>query len=182
MALSCLLRGSVSVCKVQPGLGIASRMSPISTFAYDKLTAVQKRNSSELLKKLSPPAQRVSLTDALRPFTTTSVKHSMGSDHGRMWSLEKYLSASMVVVAPLAVAFPNILFDLIFAIATTMHVHWGVEAVVVDYVRPIIFGKFIPKLSVMLVYVYSILLLFGLLNLTFRGKGIGNSVQHFWSI
>lgn len=56
----------------------------------------------------------------------------------------------------------------------------GIEAIVLDYIRPIIFGPVIPKLSFMAVYVLSALTLGGLLYFNFTNIGVGNAIKRLW--
>lgn len=58
----------------------------------------------------------------------------------------------------------------------------GVEANVVDYVRPIIFGKAIPKIALGGVYALSIVTLAGLLHLIYSDIGLANTVRKIWSM
>lgn len=58
----------------------------------------------------------------------------------------------------------------------------GIEAVVIDYVRPIIFGNTIPKIAVGLMYVLSIATLAGLMNFIFNDVGIANGIQLLWKL
>ncbi|RZC35172.1 succinate dehydrogenase [ubiquinone] cytochrome b small subunit, mitochondrial, partial [Asbolus verrucosus] len=58
----------------------------------------------------------------------------------------------------------------------------GLEAVVVDYVRPIIFGNIIPKLSVGLLYLISAATLGGLIYFNVNDIGIGKAIRRFWAI
>lgn len=45
-------------------------------------------------------------------------------DHSFMWTVEKGVSASLLLVVPLGLAFPNMLFDNIMAILIAAHSHW----------------------------------------------------------
>jgi succinate dehydrogenase (ubiquinone) membrane anchor subunit len=58
----------------------------------------------------------------------------------------------------------------------------GIEAIVIDYVRPIIFGPVIPKIGVALVYILSIATLAGLLNFIFNDVGLANGIRLLWKL
>ncbi|KAF6202293.1 hypothetical protein GE061_004691 [Apolygus lucorum] len=184
--MACLLRTSLNICRASASyqislLGKARPLSSLANLRIDEPTPNQSRLLASTLK-----ATPLGLLSKVQSFSTTSAVRASGvpdqHDHSKIWTLERLLSIALMPVVPLGVMYPNILFDLIMSVAIVMHVHWGVEAVVVDYVRPIIFGKLIPKLSLGLVYVFSVVLLLGLLNLSFRGQGIGNSVNTIWSM
>lgn len=56
------------------------------------------------------------------------------------------------------------------------------EALVVDYARPIIIGTFLPKVFHLLLNLCSIVTLAGLLILIYNGPGIARSIKDAWSI
>lgn len=57
----------------------------------------------------------------------------------------------------------------------------GIEGIVIDYVRPVIFGHFIPKITLFLVYLLSILTLAGLLNFNHNNMGLSKAIRRFWT-
>lgn len=88
----------------------------------------------------------------------------------------------MLGILPAALAFPSKTLDTLLAITVVMHAHWGIEACVVDYVRPVIFGSVIPKIAPFLVIAYSALVLGGLLYFINTDIGISQTVRKFWAI
>jgi succinate dehydrogenase (ubiquinone) membrane anchor subunit len=70
--------------------------------------------------------------------------------------------------------------DYVIAAALVVHVHWGLEAIVVDYIRPSIFGPVIPKVSLWLLYLLSIFSLGGLFYFNYTDVGIVNGVKMGW--
>ena len=58
----------------------------------------------------------------------------------------------------------------------------GLEACVIDYVRPVIFGNFIPKVALGMLYVFSAALLGGLFYFNFNDVGVGRAIRKFWSV
>ena len=67
--------------------------------------------------------------------------------------------------------------DYAVAISLVVHVHWGVEAIVTDYIRPSIFGSVIPKVSIALVYVLSILAAGGLFLFNWTDVGLTQAMK-----
>lgn len=118
--------------------------------------------------------RQISLT-AARPSAT-------GSNHAGLWTAERALSLALLGLLPAALAFPSKTLDTLLAISVVMHAHWGIEACVIDYVRPVLFGSFIPKIAPFLVIVYSAALLGGLLYFINTDIGIGQTVRKFWAI
>jgi succinate dehydrogenase (ubiquinone) membrane anchor subunit len=58
----------------------------------------------------------------------------------------------------------------------------GIEAVVIDYVRPIVFGSVISKLALGAVYLLSIVTLAGLLFFITNDVGIVLAIKQFWKL
>lgn len=87
-----------------------------------------------------------------------------------------------MALLPAALAFPSKTLDTLLAISVVMHAHWGIEACVVDYVRPVLFGQLIPKIAPSLVVAFSALLLGGLLYFINTDIGIGQAVRKLWAI
>lgn len=53
---------------------------------------------------------------------------------------------------------------------------------VVDYVRPILFGPVIPKVSLAIVYVISAATLGGLLYFNHSDVGVTRLIKNFWAV
>lgn len=53
---------------------------------------------------------------------------------------------------------------------------------VIDYVRPIIFGSVIPKISLLLVYALSAATLGGLLYFNYNDIGITALIKKLWAL
>ncbi|KAK3894560.1 hypothetical protein Pcinc_001716 [Petrolisthes cinctipes] len=105
-----------------------------------------------------------------------------GHDHVMHWTAERLLSVVLVGAIPAAVAIPHPAMEYFLALSMTVHSHWGVEAIVVDYIRPSLFGKIIPKLAVGAVYGLSFLTLGGLCYFIYTDVGIINAVKLLWKL
>lgn len=97
--------------------------------------------------------------------------------HDRLWKAERYLSLGLLGVLPAAAMVPMPIMDYAVALSLVIHVHWGVEAIVTDYVRPSIFGPTIPKISIALVYILSSLTLGGLFMFNYTDVGITQATR-----
>lgn len=113
---------------------------------------------------------------------TAARQSAAGGSHAGLWTIERFLSLALLGLLPAAIAFPSKSLDTLLAISLVMHSHWGLEAIVIDYVRPVIFGPFIPKIAPLFVVAFSAALLGGLLYLIYTDIGIGGSVRKFWAI
>ncbi|XP_030763433.1 succinate dehydrogenase [ubiquinone] cytochrome b small subunit, mitochondrial [Sitophilus oryzae] len=109
-------------------------------------------------------------------------KRNMSADHGKLWTLEKIVSLALLGIVPATFLFCNPLLDDLFALATVIHFHWGLEACVIDYIRPIIVGPVLPKIALLLLYVISATTLGGLLYFNHTQIGIGRAFRQFWCI
>jgi len=110
------------------------------------------------------------------------VRNSSGHDHVALWSAERAVSAVMVPIFPLAFLAPCTTMDYLLAFAITIHSHWGIEAIVVDYVRPSVFGATIPKIALAAVYGLSIATLGGLFYFIYTDVGIVNAIKLLWKL
>ncbi|XP_043278687.1 succinate dehydrogenase [ubiquinone] cytochrome b small subunit, mitochondrial isoform X2 [Venturia canescens] len=107
---------------------------------------------------------------------------STHGDHVRLWQIERIVSAAFIVLLPACIMLENSVVDALFATLVVMHAHWGLEAVVLDYIRPSIFGSILPKVAFGTLYLVSALTFVGLLALIYNGPGIGKTVKNLWSI
>lgn len=58
----------------------------------------------------------------------------------------------------------------------------GLEAIIVDYARPLVVGPVVPKALFFLLYVTSAVTLAGLLVLAINGPGITKVIKQGWAI
>lgn len=122
-------------------------------------------------------------TAGIRQISLTAARQSAaGGNHSGLWTAERALSVALLGILPAALAFPSKTLDTLLAISVVMHAHWGIEACVVDYVRPVLFGSVIPKIAPFLVVAYSALVLGGLLYFINTDIGISQTVRKFWAI
>ncbi|KAG7164233.1 succinate dehydrogenase [ubiquinone] cytochrome b small subunit, mitochondrial-like [Homarus americanus] len=123
-----------------------------------------------------------------KPFSVSPVSHGApeieqaGHDHVLHWTAERILSVVLLGAIPAAIIFPTPAVESILALSMTVHSHWGIEAIVVDYIRPSLFGKIIPKLAVGAVYTLSFLTLGGLCYFIYTDVGIINAVKLLWKL
>uniref|UniRef100_A0A7R9I680 Succinate dehydrogenase [ubiquinone] cytochrome b small subunit n=1 Tax=Timema bartmani TaxID=61472 RepID=A0A7R9I680_9NEOP len=111
---------------------------------------------------------------------STSTPALSSHDHTKLWTAERALSASLLPLFPAALLYPCQALDCALAITLVMHNHWGVEANVVDYIRPKMFGPIIPKVAIFGLYGLSIATLAGLFYFIFNDVGIASFIRMFW--
>lgn len=115
--------------------------------------------------------------------TVTAPRLSAASGHhDKLWTVERFLSAGLLGIVPAAVMFPSQTLDGLLAVSMVMHSHWGLEAIITDYVRPILFGHLVPKLAHGLLIVFSAATLAGLFYFIYNDVGIGKAVRKLWEI
>ncbi|CAB3376786.1 Hypothetical predicted protein [Cloeon dipterum] len=105
---------------------------------------------------------------------------SDGGDHVKLWTAERALSVGLLGIIPAAFIVPSPAMDYLLAVSLVMHCHWGIEASVVDYIRPAIFGPVIPKVAIASLYGLSIFALGGLIYFSYSDVGLVNAVKMFW--
>lgn len=110
------------------------------------------------------------------------MRSAAGGSHVTLWSAERALSVALLGIIPVAFLSPNQVTDGLFALAIVMHQHWGLEAIVTDYVRPIIFGNTVPKLAHILLAIVSAATLGGLLYFNYNDVGISTAIKKLWAV
>jgi hypothetical protein len=102
----------------------------------------------------------------------------------RVWSMEKGVSALLVpgIIVPFLYTTP--VTDGIFCAMMTLHSYWHTEAMVVDYIRPKLFGgnTFIPNLCRALCFALHAFILGALFYYNYTDIGIINSIKMFWKL
>ena len=116
-------------------------------------------------------------------FATSSAMQSSG-DHVRMWTAEKVVSLAQVpaIIIPFLHTTPAT--DALFCTLAVLHSHWGIEAIVVDYIRPSLFNgsTVIPNICVALVWALSAFTLGALYYFAYTDVGIVNAIKMLWKL
>ncbi|XP_035216040.1 succinate dehydrogenase [ubiquinone] cytochrome b small subunit, mitochondrial-like [Stegodyphus dumicola] len=112
---------------------------------------------------------------------TAASAHS-DHNHSKIWTAERFLSAGLVGLLPLSLAYPAPALDYALAVALTAHVHWGIEAIAVDYVRPSIVGATLSKAAVAVVYSLSVFMLGGLFYFNYNDIGLCQAIRMLWKL
>jgi len=117
-----------------------------------------------------------------KTFTTSPCVRS--GDHSKTWSLEKGVAALAVPTSILPFIYTTPVTDAIFCTVAVLHSYWGMEAIVVDYVRPSLFGgsTVIPTLSRGLMFGIHAFMLGALFYFNYTDVGLVNAVKMFWKL
>ncbi|XP_058792324.1 succinate dehydrogenase [ubiquinone] cytochrome b small subunit, mitochondrial [Phymastichus coffea] len=107
---------------------------------------------------------------------------STHGSHVNLWKLERLVAAMFVPLVPLCLMLENPVLDSLLAVLSVIHVHWGLEAIIIDYARPIVVGHIFPKICFVALYLVSALTLAGLLVLVYNGPGISKVLKQGWTI
>uniref|UniRef100_A0A8R2DQ67 Succinate dehydrogenase [ubiquinone] cytochrome b small subunit n=2 Tax=Bombyx TaxID=7090 RepID=A0A8R2DQ67_BOMMO len=174
MAFSMFLRTS----------GCQSRMFTQQAMRLATQPAITQRmiSSSLPVRNIMKDTKTTPILNAIRSFRTSCVRRSAEKveDHSRLWVIERVVSAALVPLIPLALMMPNKLFDSLLAILITAHSFWGMEAMVVEYIRVLLFGHVIPKIMMLLVYFLTATMLGGLFYLNFNDIGVSRAFWRIW--
>lgn len=141
-----------------------------------KMLASILRPTVRPLLSRSVHLQTTRFAPAIAASATQNQAHSQHK-HDKLWKAERYLSVGLLGVLPAAVLFPHPIMDHAVALSLVVHIHWGFEGIVVDYIRPSIFGPTIPKISIALLYVLSSLALGGLFVFNHTDVGITHATR-----
>ena len=102
---------------------------------------------------------------------------SASHNHGKLWVFEKVVTIGMIGVIPAAFMYQSSILDYLLALSLVAHCHWGIEAIVIDYIRPSILGPVIPKVAIGAVYLVSIAALAGLFYLNYSDVGLATAIK-----
>lgn len=117
----------------------------------------------------------------VRPISTSQVRLSSSGNHVALWTAERVISLGLLGIVPVSLAFPSQAGDAILALSMVMHAHWGLEAVVTDYVRESIFGNVVPKAAHGLLILFSAATLAGLFMMVYNDVGIAKTIRKIWA-
>ncbi|KAL0116752.1 hypothetical protein PUN28_009991 [Cardiocondyla obscurior] len=107
---------------------------------------------------------------------------SAHGDHVRLWVIERMVSIASLALIPAALVLDNKFIDVLVAASIVMHTHWGLEAIILDYARPIVVGTLVPKVAFFMLNLVSILTLTGLFVLIYNGPGLSKIIKNGWAI
>ncbi|KXJ71783.1 succinate dehydrogenase [ubiquinone] cytochrome b small subunit, mitochondrial [Aedes albopictus] len=154
----------------------------VSLLNAGKAPAVARSlNSASKSLLLPKPAPSLALA-SLRQFTASPVRRAAATgNHVTLWNAERALSVALLGILPVGLMFPSQAGDALMAVSIVMHQYWGLEAIVTDYVRPILFGAAVPKICHGLLLVISAATLGGLFYFIHNDIGIANTIRKIWS-
>ncbi|XP_055903519.1 succinate dehydrogenase [ubiquinone] cytochrome b small subunit, mitochondrial [Eupeodes corollae] len=168
MAMSLVLRNACRSNAIN--LLKNARATPLKTFTSSALLAPKKELQLNLVKSVQ------------RNISVTAPKLSSGGSHSGIWVAERGIAVAFLGVIPAAFLFPSQALDALLATSIVMHQHWGLEAMVIDYVRPVIFGNVVPKVAQGALFLISAATLGGLFYFIYNDIGIAKAVKQLWSI
>lgn len=134
--------------------------------------------------RLSPAV--CSAISPISPATSSAIvlskRESSSGNFTPLWTAERALSAGLVGIVPAALVMPNPATEFLLALSLTAHIHWGMEAIAVDYVRARIVGEALPKVAMGAVYALSFATLGGLMYFNFTDVGLAHAVRMLWTL
>ncbi|XP_059047827.1 succinate dehydrogenase [ubiquinone] cytochrome b small subunit, mitochondrial isoform X1 [Achroia grisella] len=147
---------------------ILKERSIVSTLPIKSLTLTQAKSTPIL--------------NSVRSFRTSLVRLSQekAHDHSKLWVVEKLTSVLLVPLVPLGLLMPNKLFDSVLAILITAHSFWGLEAIVLEYLRVLVVGPVVPKIAMGMVYLITAVTMGGLFYLIFNDIGMCRAFWRIW--
>lgn len=148
------------------------------------------RHDSQLISSsLRPfsPAITACRTAAGGPLTATqTVPASHGSqvhhDYVNHWKMDRLVSIALLPLVPWAFLTDSVLANYLLILTMGAHTHWGMESVVVDYMRPRVVGKAGYYISLAAIYALSFATFAGLLYLNYSQLPPTKAIKKLWSV
>lgn len=110
------------------------------------------------------------------------IRQSAAGNHVTLWQAERVLSLGMLGIVPLSLICPSQAADFLLGVSIVMHSHWGLEAIVTDYIRESVFGSVLPKAAHGLLLLFSAITLAGLSMMAYNNQGLGTTVRKLWAL
>ncbi|XP_045533366.1 succinate dehydrogenase [ubiquinone] cytochrome b small subunit, mitochondrial isoform X2 [Pieris brassicae] len=178
MAFSMFFRAPACTSRVfsQQIMRLATQQATKPIETQRMLSSIMPLQTSFLKSDTTP------ILNAVRSFRTSPalLHEEKAHDHSKLWVIEKLTSAALVPLIPICLMIPNKIFDSVLAILITAHSFWGLEAIVVEYVRVLLVGVTIPKIAMGVVYFLTVLMLGGLFFLIFNDIGLCRGFWRIW--
>ncbi|KYN40422.1 Putative succinate dehydrogenase [ubiquinone] cytochrome b small subunit, mitochondrial [Trachymyrmex septentrionalis] len=168
---------------IKPG-GLLVRSCPNPTQFPKSTSSLANLNRSVIPNASNYP--KCNILSKLSVQSTVSMTQTRAAsthgDHVRLWIIEKIVSVSFLPLLPAALLFENKFIDIVLAAAIVIHTHWGLEAIIIDYARPIVVGTLFPKVAFLMLNILSVVTLAGLFVLIYNGPGLTKTIKSGWAI
>jgi succinate dehydrogenase (ubiquinone) membrane anchor subunit len=176
MALALMLR-SACRSKASPIVSQVSRISSVASLQSGNLPFLNNHRGVTLNQN-----QSLLSNELVRKISVSPVRMSGGLSHVTIWQWERILGIGMLGIIPAAIAYPSQIGDVAMAVTMVVHAHWGLDAIVTDYIRPILFGNLIPPMAHGFLLLFSAATLGGLFLMIYNDVGIAKTIRNFWAI
>jgi len=157
---------------------LCAKIAQNSQLARTSLLQVGRASNRQNIARVA-----VTRTDGVNNLFSTSPT-AMSGDHSKVWSMEKGVSLALVpgIIVPFIYTTP--VTDGIFCAMMTLHSFWHTEAMVVDYIRPKLFGgnPLIPNICRALCFALHAFILGALFYYNYTDIGIINTIKMFWKL
>jgi len=142
------------------------------------------------------PSKRIPSIEAASPLTVICKKNLSTSPRldgkggmlaSQHWTAERIMSIVTLVILPVAFVANHPVTDSLLALATVIHMHWGLEAIAIDYLcRPLIMNKpvspMVGKIGIAIVYLLSIITLAACIHFNFNDVGLTKAIKMYWAM
>ncbi|KAH9424487.1 hypothetical protein DERP_004672 [Dermatophagoides pteronyssinus] len=161
-------------------LSISTTSNYHSQYSFKEHTTTIHQQSFRPLLSRSLLNQSSTIPKPAIRFNAQRLLSSSGvHNHAKIWVVEKVVSAALLAIIPAALIYPNPILDYCLAFSLVIHCHWGFEAIVVDYIRPSLVGNVLPKISLLSLYLVSMVALAGLFYLNYSDVGTATAIKMF---
>merc|ERR1719445_741483 len=164
---------------------LACPAASANLFSANKAQSLQQKKIQSLRYQTLAPRNVNGVLSANKINNSTLVPaRQMSGDHVRLWSLERAVSVLQIPCFIVPFMWTNPMTDAVFATLLVLHSHWGVEAIVVDYIRPSLFGgnEIIPNICQALVWALSAFTLGSLYYFNYSDIGVVAAIKSLWSM
>ncbi|CAG0900301.1 unnamed protein product [Darwinula stevensoni] len=126
------------------------------------------------------PANGIHISKMVASSSASTAAHG-GHNHGLHWSIERVVSVSLLGLLPTCAFFYHPAMDYIMSLFLCLHSHWGLHGIVVDYIRPKLFGGF-ATFAEYFIYVFSFLAFGSIMYFNYTDVGLIPAVKMLWRL
>lgn len=129
--------------------------------------------------RLNETNHNLVLSKSVSDYTEALWKHN----HIKTFTAERAVTVGMMGLFPLAFAFPgNAFIDNAIAVGLGAHIYWGLEGVIVDYLRPRVVGAVPALIAFYGIRVLGALMFAAMFLFNYNDVGLTTAVTMFWKL
>ncbi|PAA86417.1 hypothetical protein BOX15_Mlig010157g1, partial [Macrostomum lignano] len=143
--------------------------------------AIQQQQQQRRLHA-TPSVGVLGLQEKPTRVTIPEASHGGMMSKSQHWTVERVLTVGMLPLYPAALMMDGLAMNLAVGAAITMHVYWGIEAVIKDYAMERLYGPQLQKILYAVWKVISLIGFAGFVYFCYTDVGFIRVVKDLWTV